>query len=188
MRRMDEQIFKYISIEVAPQELSGLFTRGGDTVAILLRNGQGQWVLGKKTSFYPEGIARMVGGGMDQDKNPSTAAVRELREETGLVVEEEKLVPLVHAEVTATLADGTKHVVSIFVFYLQTTQPLMPADDVDGFAFLSDRELLTQVDRYLALPEDALVRPGEQFSWAHYGQIWGPVHAASFGRVKELGL
>lgn len=186
---MEELIFQYMPIELELQEPFGMLTRNADTVAVLARDSRGLWMLGQKEQFYPEGIARLIGGGMDQEVNPVIATQREIEEETGITINEEKLIPLVHAEITANLPDGNKVNASVFVFYAHLTQPAVAADDLSGIAYYSDKDLLALIQRYAQLPEQA-INPDRQptATWQHYGQVWGPIHKAAFERAKELGL
>ncbi len=185
---MDELIFQYLPIELDLKAPFGLLKRGMDTAVVLVRNKNGQWVLGRKDSFYPEGIVRMIGGGMD-DGNPLGDIQRELKEELAVEVEEDRLKPLIHAEIIGRLPDGEQVTTSVFVFYLMTYESLVAGDDLSGLAYLSDHDMHDLIGRYGRLPESGVIRKDEpDGTWADYGKIWGPIHAAALERVKELGL
>lgn len=186
---MDEElVFQYLPLDLSLNQSFGTFDRQEQgTVVILLRDAQARWVLAHKKTFYPEGIVRMIGGGINDGEHPAEAATRELAEETGLSIDLQKLVPLVHAEVTGHLPQHQTVQTSIFVFYAQVSQDLQPQDDIDQLAYLSDRDLNDLVKKYHDLPQTPLDNQ-TLATWQDYGQIWGPVHAAALERVHELGL
>jgi 8-oxo-dGTP pyrophosphatase MutT (NUDIX family) len=71
-----------------------------ETARIILRNGEGQFLLmlthfESHTGLPPRWIT--PGGGIDEGETPIVAAVRELREETGLVVDKSELGELVES-------------------------------------------------------------------------------------------
>jgi 8-oxo-dGTP pyrophosphatase MutT (NUDIX family) len=183
---MEELIFQYLPIELHITEPFGLFKRGVDTVAVLVRDRQGQWVLGRKDYLYPEGIVRMIGGGMD-DNNPVADAQRELKEELGIEMDEERLKPLVHAEITGHLPNNEDVTVSVFVFYAAVFESISAHDDLSGLAYLADRDMHRLVEKYAELPDD-MINDEHNGLWSDYGKIWGPIHQAALARVKELGL
>ena len=187
---MEELVFQYLPVELSIKEPFGLLKREADTVVVLARDNKGLWLLGEKSHFYPEGIVRMLGGGMDANEgNPLIAIQRELQEETGVEIDEDKLVPLIHAEIIGKLPANGIAKTSVFVFYVQLPGSEVAADDISGFARYTDQELLALVQRYEQLPSDMVIRGDEpDATWADYGKVWGPIHKAAFERVKELGL
>lgn len=54
------------------------------TVLVLCRDREGNFLLGAKPTYFPEGIVRMLGGGVDDDETVADAAKREVREEMGI--------------------------------------------------------------------------------------------------------
>ncbi len=60
---------------------------------IALADHKRRFILGGKPSFFPPGISRFVGGGIDAGETPEQAAVRELSEELGIVLPDEQLLP-----------------------------------------------------------------------------------------------
>ena len=187
---MEELVFQYLPVELSIKEPFGLLKREVDTVVVLARDNKGLWLLGEKSHFYPEGIVRMLGGGMDANEgNPLIAIQRELQEETGVEIDEDKLVPLIHAEIIGKLPANGIAKASVFVFYVQLPGSEVAADDISGFARYTDQELLALVQRYEQLPSDIVIRGDEpDATWADYGKVWGPIHKSAFERVKELGL
>jgi 8-oxo-dGTP pyrophosphatase MutT (NUDIX family) len=183
---MDELIFKYIELRPSLTAPIRALQRGKDGAQILLRNESGQWVLASKPKHYYHGVYKMFGGGIKSGEDPQAAAQRELAEETGIQVDGDKLVPLIHAEVFYDRG-GEYLNFSSFVFYCQSGRSVVPADDVEDVATLSDHEFGQLVERLADLPTTAM-SPEEQATWADYGKVWGPIHQAALERVKELGL
>ncbi len=181
---MDELIFQYLPIHIDVDQSFGPLNRPNGTVAIFLRDKNGHWVLGNKSNFYPDGISRMLGGGIDDNEHPSDAAHRELLEEVGVDIDQEKFVPLLHAEITTQNPQLTT---SIFVYYCQTFNDIVSSDDIDSVVHFNDRELNELIHRYAQL-SDSPIQPDQAPTWADYGLIWGPIHAAALIKVKELGL
>lgn len=63
-------------------------------VGIVVRNSEGDVLLGKRRNSHGEGQWSLPGGKPDGGEHPSLAAVRELYEETGLVAYGLKVLPL----------------------------------------------------------------------------------------------
>jgi hypothetical protein len=103
-------------------------------------------------------------------------------------VDEERLKPLVHAEIIGHLPDGKEVTASVFVFYAAIFEPVSAHDDLSGLAYLADKDMHRLVEKYGELSSDALINDEQGGNWANYGKIWGPIHAAALARVKELGL
>lgn len=182
---MEELVFKYIEVRPELNAPIKALTRGKDGAGVLLRSGDGEWVLASKQIYY-QGISRILGGGIEEGEDPQAAAQRELQEEAGVVVDLDRLVPLIHAEVFYD--KGDEHLsFSAFVFYCQSGEKLTAGDDVDDFARLSEHDFVQLIEKFRNLPEQAMVE-GDAATWADYGKVWGPIHQAAIERVKELGL
>lgn len=48
------------------------------TILVLCRDGKGNFLLGAKPTHYPEGIVRMLGGGVDDDETVTDASLSNL--------------------------------------------------------------------------------------------------------------
>lgn len=151
-----------------------VMTRGRH-VLILVENADGEFVLGAKKQ-YPEGIQRMVGGGVEGDEVASVAASRELHEELGVTVAPDQLRHLftLTAEITLRGTDQ-RYTFVTDVFHVNLgDEALQPSSDLDGLVYVRRSELEKLIDRYQHLSTE--VDPQKHFAWADYGQLYGPMH------------
>ena len=183
---MEELIFKYIDVRAYVGAPTQALSTGRDGAHVLLKDGLNRWVLSRKR-HYVEGLWRMVGGGIELGESPLDAAQRELREELGVEIDEGKLVPLIHAEVTSEV-EGKNYSFSDFVFYATVSQPLQIADELEQLGHFSDAELNQAIGHFDRLPDLPINNEDREGNWMDYGKVWGPIHRAAFERVKELGL
>jgi hypothetical protein len=102
-----------------------------------------------------------------------------------VVVDEERLIPLIHAEVFDN-GSGTG-AFDEFVFYCAVPQVMTAGDDVADFVEFDDQEMVRMLSRMGNLPETP-VREGSEATWNDWGKVWRPIHAAALERVKEMGL
>lgn len=147
----------------------------GHHVLILVENADGEFVLGAK-KMYPDGIQRMVGGGVEGEETANVAAARELQEELGVTVLPAQLRHLftLTADLTTPKSDQQYTFVTD-VFYLNLgTTILQPASDLDGLVYVRTPELQKLIARYGQLSSDLDPRTG--FAWADYGKLYGPLH------------
>ena len=154
-------------------------------VLILLKNADGKFLLGAK-AIYPEGIYRLMGGGVEAGEEVLPAAVRELQEETGLVVAPDQLKHL--STITAEIDEVStgKHVTFVTdLFFLNVgDQKLTPADDIQDLKAMSREEVEELIQRYAELPPETDQTKG--FSWFDYGQLYGAIHRIALDEVKHV--
>jgi 8-oxo-dGTP pyrophosphatase MutT (NUDIX family) len=142
---------------------------------ILLQNDKGNFLLGMK-KIYPEGIFRMVGGGMEPDEPPYKGAQRELEEETGLKagIHEVYHLSTVLAQIDETSTGESVEFVTHLFYYNCGNQKLKPSDDLDGIKEVTRTELEALIERYLELPKT--IDPNKGFAWYDYGQLYSQIH------------
>ncbi len=162
----------------------------GKHVLILLRNSQKKFILGTK-KHYPEGISRLVGGGMEGDEDPLFAAQRELEEETHYKapLDDLKALAEIQSELTLSNSSNTQKpfLFTTYLFFLDIgDQSLKASDDLDGLAELSESEYLQLIANFYQLSKEQ--RPGQSFRWYDYGQLYGRIHQLAFDRLKALNL
>jgi 8-oxo-dGTP pyrophosphatase MutT (NUDIX family) len=157
----------------------------GQHALILLRNSRGEFLLGGK-DIYPENIYRMVGGGMDDEEEPYTAAQRELQEETGLKVGIDQLYHLatIYSELFEESTQKTIHFATHVFYFNVGNQKLVPSDDINVLKPLTESELQDLIKRYLELPKT--IDSDKGFSWYDYGQLYSPIHRIALEATQEL--
>jgi 8-oxo-dGTP pyrophosphatase MutT (NUDIX family) len=161
----------HISLELQLQTLPPIMERGRH-VLILVHNGKGHFLLGEK-HIYPEGIVRMVGGGVEGDEIWEVAAAREVQEELGVTVEPSALTPL--AEITAHIRVAEREVTFTTCLFEWVTDDLSQfkgSDDLDGLRILNMDEMVELIGRYGQLSKEI----EDDFCWYDYGQLYGRVH------------
>jgi 8-oxo-dGTP pyrophosphatase MutT (NUDIX family) len=149
-----------------------------ETVLILLIDKNGRFVLGNKPNYFPTGITRMLGGGVDQGEMPQDAAVREIAEEVGIDIQRESLGHLATISIDAKAKDGREFKTRIHVFsYVVQTDELKAGDDVADFKYLDEAGFRELIENFNSLPMSLLQnKDGEDFSWGDYGKVYGFVH------------
>lgn len=162
--------------------------RRGRHALILLRDRNGRYILGHK-SAYPEGISRMIGGGIDPEEDPHSGAARELAEELQIHTPVESLIPL--AEIIAQI-QGTENeytfITFVYLFELGD-EVLTPSDDIQDIRSFSAEEMLTLIERYHTLPDTLVSRNGDPataFRWSDYGALYGEIHRIALEEAQRL--
>jgi len=175
-----------ITLKLNVQTMPPIFLRKRHAL-ILVRDQNGKFVLGSK-NIYPQGIDRLVGGGIEPDEDPQEGAARELAEELGLELRPDELVPL--AKVTAEIKAEIKHearditFVTYIYFFQVADQVLEPDDDLDGLAYLTEAELLSLIKAYQKLPKT--IDSKEGFAWFDYGQLYSQIHQIALDEYLKL--
>lgn len=147
-------------------------------VLIVCLDENGKVILGDKPDFYPEGITRLIGGGINKDEDAKDAALRELHEEIGIKIPKKSLKDLCEIDINAE-ADG---VVYHLITYLYKTEinshNIKTGDDVSSVSALSLDQLKQLADKYESLPSDLVFchSSGYTHLWSDYGKVYGPIH------------
>ena len=159
-----------ITRQVTLTTMPPVFLRG-EHVPVLIRNQDNMFILGTK-EMYPEGIARLVGGGLDED-TPLKGAITP-----------DQLTPL--AIVAYHISHSEDIVFTAHLFFASIDQPVHPSDDLDGIIELSELELEKLIEKYAQLTSQTL--PDLGFSWKDYGIIFGDLHQIALDKVRQLQL
>lgn len=157
---------------------------------IAARDLEGNILIGSKPNFFPEGISRMLGGGVKDDEDERLGALRELEEELGVTATVEDLKPLLQVNVHAEDQEGKIFENSTYIYFFQLKDNNYKAgDDVKSIIKLSIDELSELGDKYEALAEDNWYEGVEgKHSWGDYGKVYGPIHKLTAQKIKELNL
>lgn len=120
-------------------------------VVMVIPNEQGHVWLHTK-DFYPEGVYRLMTGGIDPGEKPDRSLLREVGEETGFVVKIDRCLAVI--TYTLTAAEGTLPFAS-YVFLTRPTagqpHPTDPGERITHFKAVPAAELLTVVHNLRAL-------------------------------------
>lgn len=174
---MVKKINLKLSIE---QPFGNLFRK--ETVLILCKTHRNTFIMGEKKDFYPKGICRLLGGGVEKDRDNSliSAAQAELEEEIMYRPPVEALIEFGEVRVTATAKNNKTYKHTVHMFYTQIPQSvlLMANDDVTSLCELSVSELENLAKDYMVLSDELIATEGSlTYSWYDYGQVYGPIHA-----------
>ena len=183
-------MFKEIECKVELSHLPFENLRYRDrTVLILGKDDQEKFILGDKKGFYPEGIVRMIGGGINDGEDVLSAAIRETEEELGVKEPADIFVPLIQVNVEGTF-EGEKFTHTVYVYFLPLTdKQLVSGDDVSDVVRMSEKEYRQLVTNYFGLSSDNFFEhPGGKFSWGDYGKVYGFIHEVVLDEVLERNL
>lgn len=155
-------------------------------VLILVFNDKGSFILGKKKGFYPEHIARMLGGGLETGEEPLIAAQREIKEELGVETPLDSFLPLCTVSTQAKTSEGDMQMQTwIYLLQLFDSKEIKPGDDVSGIQTFTQEEYKNLVASMKNLSGD-FVTERFSFSWADWGKIYAPIHEHAIEKFNAL--
>jgi 8-oxo-dGTP pyrophosphatase MutT (NUDIX family) len=153
---------------------------------ILIADNDNQYYFGEKKNFYPDGIYRLIGGGLDGDEEPLLGAFRELEEETGLKPDPVNIVNIAEIEITASTLEGQKSMTAYLYYYkLQDDDKMVPADDISNIKSMTKDEFLDLITKFKDLNGE-FCNDDRRFAWQDYGQIYGYIHQIAYDFINEL--
>jgi hypothetical protein len=157
---------------------------------IAVRDLENNILVGTKPSFYPEGISRMIGGGIDESEDECVGAARELEEELSIKAAVNELIPLLQVNVHAEDLEGEIFENSTYIYFYQLKDnKYKAADDIESIVKLSLEGLKELGDKFERLDEDNWYKGVEgTFGWEDYGKMYGPIHKFTAIMIKELNL
>lgn len=154
----------------------------GEHVLIVIQDKQQNYLLGSK-KIYPQGIYRLVGGGVEAHQAPLQAAIDELLEELQLKVKASDLnkLAIIKADLYETSSQTEHHFTThLYHLNLNTTSNIKPSDDLDDIKILTQDQLIDLIHLYQSLPKDLITvgkrSPTQPFRWSDYGQFYSQVH------------
>jgi 8-oxo-dGTP pyrophosphatase MutT (NUDIX family) len=151
---------------------------------ILVKQGD-KYILGQKKHFYPNDFARMLGGGINEGESPKAAAIREIKEEVGIDIDNVEYIATL--KTIANTAQG-EMIMTTHIFFLEIpfNIKLEVGDDISGLKYLSELELQKLIFGMSQLTgtyhgDDHLFN----FDWEDYGKIYEPIHQIAFEYAKN---
>lgn len=140
--------------------------------------------------FYPEGTARLMGGGVDNNEDLLDAVQREMKEETGLILDKEEFEPLIEVKVEGQHEDEI-HRLSVFVYFVELDdEEAIASDDVEEI-LMTDEAGFRKINQVLLnLPHDFMAEKdnGVNFSWGDYGKVYGFIQEKALDEVLARKL
>jgi len=124
-------------------------------------------------SFYPDGVFRLLSGGIHPDESVESALLREAREETGLDVRIEKFVALIQYE-----SGARPHPFASYLFLLiGPGRPLLPhgKERITAFRSVSANGLRITARALRSLPSE----------WRPWGEFRALAHELAAGAIEE---
>lgn len=155
-------------------------------VLILVRDTDGSFILGDKPGFYPEGIVRIIGGGISDEESFSEAAIRELDEELHLKKRTKDLYPL--AMITTDADTAKQHFqLTTSIYFLQLHgENVTPGGDIRRIVRLNDRGMRRLIKKYYDLDDNNWYHgPEGNHSWGDYGKVYGFLHEITLKEFKK---
>lgn len=147
-------------------------------VLVSLRTEKGEYILSGKRTFYPKGIYRLMGGGVCENETYLDAAIREIQEESSLVVDTTMLKPLFEVETRGIYKGKTyTNTTVVFEHTIKDIDSLHPGDDVTSFVILDIQKMKELIYRYHHFTDDEwYVEKDYKHAWKDYGKMYGYIH------------
>jgi len=156
------------------------------TVVIVVKNSKDEYLLGSKPNFYPEGITRLLGGGIKEDETPILAAKREMEEELGVNVEEQNLEQI--AEINVQAIDQNRNTFNTMINIIEVKKIIdeyIAGDDVKFIEKLDNTKFELLINKYTLLTKDMWYRGEEgEFCWEDFGKVYSIVHKIALELTK----
>jgi 8-oxo-dGTP pyrophosphatase MutT (NUDIX family) len=138
-------------------------------------NEDGQIGLGAKTKWYPEGIYRLAGGGIDKGEDPAESAIRELKEELSINTDISELIPLIEIIIDADTEEGNFKE-SFHCYAIKVSQSEVTAgDDIDGVKFMTKDEYEKLNSKFESMDVELKNVTWDIERWKDYGTLFGTI-------------
>ncbi len=158
---------------------------------ILIEMTNGKYLLGKKEGYYPDHISRMIGGGIDEGEDPELAAAREVEEELGISVSQDRIIKLAKVVTDAETSEGFMSMTT-HIFLLRTLlseeMDVLPGDDITGVEPLTKNQFVNLIrDMYALQGVFHGTYDGKPFQllWEDWGAIYAPIHENALACAGE---
>lgn len=180
---------KTFKLDISIQKPFGNLYRA-ETVLIICHTANNTILLGDKVGFYPKGISRLLGGGVEkEDASLLDAAQSELEEETCYRPSKESLEHIAQFIISARDSQENIYSHTAHVFYCKVPSEinLQASDDVTHITEATIEQLKTLAKKYGSLSKDVSAKDGSlQYSWYDFGQVYAPIHSFAAQYLQEL--
>ena len=151
-----------VTVAAEPGVVSRLAHTRTAEVLMVLQRPDGNILLVRR-AMYPDGIHRLPTGGVDPGETPQAAACREMREESGYVVTDPRLLGVVNYTMHWPGTANLPYVSYIFVGSVPPEKPPCPQDpeEVAGFRWIAPDALGSLAEQLRGLDAD----------WACWGRF-----------------
>jgi len=168
---------KEYSLDIAIEMPFGNLFRKEHALIVVLDN-ENKVLVGLKPNFLPNGIARLLGGGIKKEELPIKGAARELNEELGVFAEEKDLKEMFKVNLHAVDNKGTEYNTTTYVYLYELKDlPYQASSDVAEVAKLTTEELHDLANTYNNYDGSKWYEGAEgKHKWADYGKLYGPIH------------
>lgn len=145
-------------------------------VLVLVVNRDKNFILGKKKDFYPEHVARMLGGGIKEGEDPAQSAKREIEEELTVVVPIDSYRLLGSVVTQASTSEGDMEMKTwIYSVELPDSSSIKPSDDISSVQVFTRDEYVDLIKSITDLSGE-FITDKYSFLWSDWGKIYGPIH------------
>ena len=145
-------------------------------VLILVKTSDGKYILGKKAGFYPDHIARFIGGGVDLGELPIDGAVRELKEELKVSKDKTEIKHLIELVTEADTNEGVKIMTTnIYLCQLLVGEKYSANDDVSSLVIIDFNEFLNLIIEMGKLDTEYTCDKFS-FKWSDWAKVYMPIH------------
>jgi len=184
-----EEKFKHYELKIKIHKAFGNLYRKKHTLIVCIDKNK-KILVGSKPDFYPKNITRLLGGGIREGEDETSAALRELQEETGLNFMGKDLISLGDINVVATTDGGETFnmVTYLFAVSVDSTQT-RGGDDVKFIIGFDKLEFGKLIKSFYELPDDFWYEGVEgKHSWGDYGKVYGFIHEVALKEISSRGL
>jgi ADP-ribose pyrophosphatase YjhB (NUDIX family) len=170
-RRFGKPLRPVFALPYLPLAPGKRVKRRGEAV-FALRDPAGAILLHTK-SFYPAGIYRLPGGGIDWNESAKAAVLREIREETALDARISRFVALIEYDIAGERASFPTYLFLLDAANISSAHPADPHEAITAFRPVSAAGLRAAAASLRALPAD----------WSAWGAFRAAAHDVLAGAL-----
>lgn len=159
-------------------------------VLVAVESDNGNILIGSKPSFYPPGISRLLGGGVEEGETVIDGLVREVSEELGLELDKSLFEPLALFDVYAKNSEDEEFHNQTYVYHVKLgKQKYKAGGDVKHILEVTIDQLAELGKSYENLSETLWYKGNEgTFGWKDYAKMYGPIHSITASLLSSKKL